>query len=89
MGLLKEYDPNLGRPYADCLVHSTFANHKELRVQHRGQPYRVPFAFDPKREALLLLAGKKSGDKRWYKKNIPRAEEIFARHLAELGAGNG
>jgi len=76
-------------PYADRLEHSTLANLKELRVQHRGGPYRVLFAFDPKREALLLLAGNKGGDKRWYQKNIPRAEAIFARHRAELEAGNG
>lgn len=89
VGLLKESGPHLGRPYADRLERSTLANLKELRVQHRGEPYRVLFAFDPKREALLLLAGNKGGDKRWYQKNIPRAEAIFARHLAELEAGNG
>ena len=89
VGLLKEYGPNLARPYADRLEHSTVANLKELRVQHRGEPYRVLFAFDPMRQALLLLAGNKGGDKRWYKKNIPRAEAIFARHLAELEDSNG
>jgi len=52
--------------------------------QHQGQPYRILFAFDPKRDALLLLGGNKAGDKRWYRKAIPRAEAIFARHLEEL-----
>jgi len=89
VGLLKVYGPNLGRPYADRLEHSSLANLKELRVQYRGEPYRVLFAFDPRREALLLLAGNKAGDKRWYRKNIPRVEEIFARHLKELEADNG
>lgn len=76
--------PNLGRPYADTLHGSSLANLKELRVQHRSQPYRILYAFDPKREALLLLGGNKAGDKRWYRKAIPRAEAIYARHLEEL-----
>lgn len=52
-------------------------------MQHRGEPYRILFAFDPFRAALLLLAGNKGGDKRWYQKNIPRAEAIYARYLRE------
>ncbi|CAN5818215.1 type II toxin-antitoxin system RelE/ParE family toxin [soil metagenome] len=84
VGLLEEVGPNLGRPYADTLRGSTITNLKELRVQHQGQPYRILFAFDSKREALLLLGGNKASDRRWYRQAIPRAEAIFARHLAEL-----
>lgn len=79
----------LGRPCGDTLHDASIANLKELRVQHQGQPYRILFAFDPKREALLLLGGNKAGDERWYRKAIPRAEAIFARHLEELEDQDG
>lgn len=82
--LLQEHGPQLRRPYADTLEGTSLSNLKELRVQHRGEPYRVLFAFDPKREALLLIGGNKAGDKRWYKRIIPLAEAIFERHLASL-----
>ena len=58
-------------------------------MQHQGQPYRILYAFDPAREALLLLGGNKSGDKRWYRKAIPRAEAIFVRHLEDLEGQDG
>jgi hypothetical protein len=54
---------------------------KELRVQLRGNPWRIPFAFDPSRAAILLIGG----DKRWYKKHLPIADERFRRHLKRLG----
>ena len=76
--------PHLRRPYADTLGETRLSNLKELRVQHRGEPYRILFAFDPKREALLLVGGSKAGDKRWYRKMIPVAEAIFEDHLAAL-----
>lgn len=84
VGLLRERDYQLSRPYADTLEDSTLSNLKELRVQHRGNPYRILFAFDPKREALLLIGGNKAGDKRCYKRMIPIAEAIFEKHLETL-----
>ena len=84
VGLLQAHGFRLGRPHADTLEDSDLSNLKELRVQHRGKPLRVLFAFDPKREALLLIGGNKAGDKRWYKKMIPVAEAIFAEHLEQL-----
>src|SRR4051794_39907588 len=62
--LLEEYGPNLGRPYVDTVEGSTFANMKELRVQIAGDPWRILFAFDPLRSAILLVGGNKRGDKR-------------------------
>ena len=53
-------------------------------MQHEGRPYRVLYAFDPRRVALLLLGGDKTGDSRWYEKAIPQAETIYAKHLEEL-----
>ncbi len=84
IGLLEEQGPQLRRPYADTLEGSRLSNLKELRVQHRGEPYRILYAFDPERQALLLIGGNKAGDKRWYKRMIPLAEAIFERHLESL-----
>jgi hypothetical protein len=82
--LLRHHGPQLGRPYVDTLEDSDFANMKELRVQYRGNPWRVLFAFDPRRVAILLVGGNKRGDKRWYKKHLPIADERFRRHLKRL-----
>ncbi len=82
--LLREHGPQLGRPYVDTLEASAFTNMKELRVQFRGDPWRILFAFDPRRVAILLVGGNKRGDKRWYKKHLPIADERFRRHLKRL-----
>ena len=81
--LLKNNGPNLCRPYCDTVEGSKFKNMKELRVQHHGHPYRAFFAFDPKRQAIVLCAGDKSGDKRFYKYMIPLAEKEYMCHLDE------
>jgi hypothetical protein len=59
---------------------------KELRIQHRGRPYRILFAFDPRRFAYLILGGDKTGDAQWYADAIRRADLIYAKHLGEIGA---
>jgi hypothetical protein len=84
VALLEQYGPQLSRPYADTLKGSSLKNLKELRVQHRGEPYRILYAFDPKREALLLIGGNKASDKRWYERMIKQAEAIFEVHLQAL-----
>lgn len=58
---------------------------RELRIQHSGQPYRVLYVFDPARNAVLLVGGKKTGLDRWYEQNIPAAERIFDEYLRETG----
>ena len=83
--MLVEYGPILGRPHADTLRGSTIANLKELRVQHAGRPYRILFAFDPRRNAYLILGGDKTGDANWYNEAIRRAEAIYEQHLKEIG----
>lgn len=83
--MLAEYGPTLGRPFADTLTGSKFANLKELRVQHLGRPYRILFAFDPRRNAYLILGGNKAGDDKWYVDAIRQAEAIYAQHLKEIG----
>jgi hypothetical protein len=61
-----------------------YTHMRELRVQHGGEPIRVLYAFDPRRVALLLLGGNKTGDDRWYEKSVPRADELYEQHLREL-----
>jgi hypothetical protein len=82
--LLEERGPALRRPHVGTLSSSQFPNMKELRVQHHGRPYRILFAFDPRRVALLLLGGDKTGDSRWTAEAIARADELYTSHLAEL-----
>jgi len=84
VGLLERLGPNLPRPHSDTVKGSKFPNMKELRIQHDGQPYRTLYAFDPRRTAILLIGGNKTGDKNWYKKFIPIADNLFADHLKGL-----
>ncbi len=84
--VLEAFGPALGRPRADTLKGSEYANMKELRFDADNGVWRVAFAFDPKREAVLLIAGDKSGtsEKRFYKQLIRKADKRFATHLASL-----
>lgn len=72
----------------DTLHGSIYPNVKELRVQHRGNPYRILFSFDPRRMAYLILGGDKTGDSRWYLDAIRRAKAIYRHHLREIGELN-
>ncbi len=84
--LLQDHGPNLGRPLVDTVTASRHKNMKELRPGSSGRSeLRVLLAFDPRRQGILLLAGDKAGDwKRWYKKSIPVADELFDEHLRTL-----
>lgn len=84
LGKLQVYGPELPRPYADTLKGSRYKNMKELRIQFSGQPIRAFYAFDPIRRAIVLCAGYKSNDKRFYEKLIRIAEDEFAAHLQNL-----
>jgi hypothetical protein len=81
--LLAERGPHLGRPLVDTVASSRHRNMKELRPGSSGRSeLRVLFAFDPARQAILLVAGDKSGDwRRWYRRNIPVADDLFDDHL--------
>ncbi len=81
--LLKEFGPRLSRPHADTLKGSAYANLKELRARTSDMVLRVVFAFDPEREAILLVGGDKSGvaERRFYKQLIASAESLYAAHL--------
>ncbi|MGA9307039.1 MAG: type II toxin-antitoxin system RelE/ParE family toxin [Candidatus Sulfotelmatobacter sp.] len=84
VGVLRRCGPSLGRPHVDSVVGSRYPNMKELRTQHAGRPYRTLFAFDPRRAAVLLIGGDKTGNKRWYEEFVPRADKIYAEHLKEI-----
>lgn len=84
--LLETFGPQLGRPHVDTLNGSQHANMKELRFNAAGGVWRVAFAFDPERCAILLVAGDKSGgsEQRFYKQLIKKADRRFNQHLAQL-----
>jgi len=84
VGVLEEKGPSLRRPYVGSIVTSRHPNMKELIIQHAGRPYRVLFAFDPKRHAILLIGGDKTGNDRWYGEYIPIADRIYDEHIAQL-----
>lgn len=85
--LLAEHGPRLGRPLVDTVVGSRHRNMKELRPGSSGRSeLRILFAFDPRREAIMLVAGDKSGEwKRWYQVNIPVADDRLDEHVKALG----
>jgi hypothetical protein len=82
--LLEERGPRLPFPYSSAVNGSRHSAMRELRVQHQGHPFRILYIFDPRRLALLLLGGDKTGDDRWYEKNVPLADKIYDNYLAEL-----
>ncbi len=84
VGLLAEYGIALKFPMSSGVATSRHRQMRELRVQHQGRPYRVLYAFDPRRTAILLLGGDKTGDDRWYERFVPRADDLFDEHLARL-----
>jgi hypothetical protein len=82
--LLEERGTHLTFPYSSGVTGSRHSSMRELRVQHRGRPYRVLYIFDPRRVPLLLLGGDKTGDDRWYAKNVPLADQLYDSYLAEI-----
>lgn len=84
--VLADMGPVLGRPHVDTLEGSRYPNMKELRFDADDGVWRVAFAFDPARKAILLVAGDKSGvaQRRFYKTLIAKADTRFANHLKKL-----
>ena len=89
--LLFEFGPNLGPPTVDGLKGSKHANMKEMRFSWEGGVWRVAFAFDPQRQAILLVGGDKGGadQRRFYKRLILIADSRFDEHLVDLKAISG
>ena len=82
--LLEERGPHLPFPYSSGVDGSRHSAMRELRVQHLGRPYRVLYIFDPRRVAILLLGGDKTGDDRWYERNVPLADKLYDNYLADI-----
>jgi hypothetical protein len=84
--MLQQVGPQLNWPYADTLKGSDFPNMTELQITLPGGEWRVAFAFDPKRQAILLTGGSKSGvnQKKFYERLIRTADQRYVKHLAEL-----
>jgi hypothetical protein len=84
IGLLEQFGPALRFPYSSAIHNSKHGHVRELRIQHKGKPYRVLYAFDPRRVALLLIGGDKTGQARWYEKYVPIADRLYSEHLQVL-----
>jgi hypothetical protein len=86
--LLKQFGPSLGRPTVDTLSGSKYPNMKELRFGWEGEVWRVAFAFDPERQAVLLVGGNRAGvgQRRFYKRLVHVADERYGEYLEELAA---
>jgi len=84
VGLLETKGTSLPFPYSSGVNGSRHSHMRELRIQHAGEPYRVLYAFDPVRNAILLLGGNKTGNKRWYTEFVPKADRLYDEHLQEL-----
>ena len=84
--LLKRFGPQMKRPHVDTLNDSRHTNMKELRFGAADGTWRVAFAFDAKRKAILLVAGDKSGvnERQFYRELIRKADDRFDAHLARL-----
>ena len=85
VSLLQQVGPTLKMPHSSGVEMSRHRHMRELRIQHEGRPYRVLYAFDPRRAALLLIGGDKTGNNRWYEEYVPLADSIYDRHLRNLG----
>jgi hypothetical protein len=87
--LLVAQGPTLDHPYTSKVSGSRHSHMRELRIQHRGRPYRVLYAFDPRRTAILLVGGVKGGaacGRSWYMTHVPIADVLYDRYLEELEA---
>lgn len=82
--LLEERGPTLGFPHTSGINGSRHGHMRELRTQHDGHPLRTLYAFDPRRSAILLIGGDKTGDNRWYDTNVPVADRLYDEHLEQL-----
>lgn len=81
---LVAHGPALGFPHTSAINGSRHDHMRELRIQVQGKPFRVLYAFDPRRSAILLLGGDKTGDPRWYDINVPKADNLYDEHLETL-----
>lgn len=84
VNLLKRVGPHLKFPKSSGISGSKHSHMRELRIQHAGNPYRVLYAFDPRRCAVLLIGGNKTGNDRWYDQFVPIADSLYDEHIEAL-----
>lgn len=84
IGLLEQLGPRLPFPYSSGVEMSRHGHMRELRIQHKGRALRVLYAFDPRRVAILLIGGDKTGHDRWYEEHVPMADRLYDEHLETL-----
>ena len=84
VNLLKTAGASLAFPHSSGIATSEHGHMRELRIQYQGHPYRVLYAFDPRRAAILLIGGDKTGNDRWYEINVPIADRLYDEHIAML-----
>jgi hypothetical protein len=82
--LLEESGTLLSFPYSSGVNGSKHSHMRELRIQSGGNPIRIFYAFDPRRVAILLIGNDKIGDKRFYEKYIPIADQLYDEYLKEI-----
>jgi hypothetical protein len=85
VNLLRQAGPTLGFPHTSGVYGSRYSAMRELRSQCAGRPLRTFFAFDPRRTAILLIGGDKTGNDRFYEEFVPLADKIYGRYLKETG----
>jgi hypothetical protein len=79
-----EKGPRLPFPHSSGIKGSKHGHMRELRVQSDGKPIRIFYAFDPRRQAILLIGGDKTGDDRFYERTVPIADNLYDLYLAEI-----
>ena len=84
VNLLERFGPSLPFPYSCSIKQSKHGNMRELRSQYAGKPLRTFYVFDPKRTAVLLIGGEKTGNDRFYDEMVPRADKIYDTYLKEI-----
>jgi len=84
VGLLEKLGTTLPFPYSSGINGSKHKHMRELRKKYKNKLFRILYAFDPGRVGILLVGGNKTGDKRWYEKNVPVADKLYDEHLVDL-----
>ena len=84
VSLLERMGPSLPFPYSSAVRGSKYGHMRELRSQCEGRPLRTLYVFDPRRTAILLIGGDKTGNDRWYETAIPLADKLYDEHLSAL-----
>lgn len=84
MDMLEQRGPQFDHPYSSQILGSRHSHMRELRIQSGGDPIRIFYTFDPRRAAILLIGGHKTGSNRFYEQMIPIADRLYDEHLVEI-----